>query len=96
VSMADNFFEVGGHSLLATRMMSQVRKRFGVEVRLREFFERATVEALAHLIDLARESSARATAPAISRASRKRYHLSGPQQGALVLPEALRKEVAQK
>jgi amino acid adenylation domain-containing protein len=96
VSMADNFFEVGGHSLLATRMMSQVRKRFGVEVRLREFFERATVEALAQLIDLAKESSARATAPAISRASRNRYHLSGSQQGALVLPEALRKEVAQK
>ena len=97
VSMRDNFFEAGGHSLLATRMMSQVRKRFGVEVSLRSFFEGATVEGLAQLIELAQETRARtATAPAIIRASRENYRMSSAQQGALVLPDALRKEALQK
>ena len=98
VSMGDNFFEAGGHSLLATRLMSQVRKRFEVEVNLRSFFEGATLEGLVKLIEVARESRARVTtAPAaISRASREHYRMSGSQQGALVLPEALRKEAVQK
>ena len=43
VSVDDNFFEAGGHSLLATRLMSQVTKRFDVEITLRSFFADPTI-----------------------------------------------------
>jgi amino acid adenylation domain-containing protein len=67
VSITDNFFEAGGHSLMATRLMSQVTRRFGVEVALREFFENATVEGLATHIDLAIRSAQILKAPPIKR-----------------------------
>jgi hypothetical protein len=81
---------------MATRVVSQVRRRFGVEVGLREFFEEATVEGLARLIQLARQSSAESKPPVIVRASRERYHLNITRQGKPMLPDALRKETAQE
>lgn len=47
VGLEDNFFELGGHSLLATRLTTQIRKRFRVDIPIRTFFEKATLEALA-------------------------------------------------
>jgi acyl carrier protein len=96
VSVEDNFFEVGGHSLLATRLMSQVRRRFGVEVELRRFFERPSVEDLAQMVELAQQARAKSTPPVISRASREHYRMSTSRQGEPTLPEALRKEAAHK
>ena len=96
VSVEDNFFLMGGHSLLATRMMSQVRKRFGVEVGLRSFFEDGSIEGLARLIELAQQAQIKSTTPAIIRASREHYRMSSSPQGALVLPDALRKEAMPK
>ncbi len=48
----DDFFAAGGHSLMATRLLLRVAAAFGVEVPLRDFLDRPTVEALAEQVDL--------------------------------------------
>jgi amino acid adenylation domain-containing protein/FkbM family methyltransferase len=50
VGALDDFFELGGHSLLATQIVSHVRLEFGIEVRLRELFERTTVRGLSEVV----------------------------------------------
>ncbi|AVZ31630.1 non-ribosomal peptide synthetase [Nodularia spumigena] len=45
-----SFFELGGNSLKAMRLVSQIRNRFGISLRLREIFTHNTLEEQAVLI----------------------------------------------
>jgi thioesterase domain-containing protein len=45
-----DFFALGGHSLLATRMLTTLRRTFGVELRLRDLLARPTLGGLTELL----------------------------------------------
>jgi acyl carrier protein len=65
VSVEHNFFASGGHSLLAMQLVGQVRDRFGIDLPLRNLFERPTVGKLAEAIDVLLWS-ARSETPALA------------------------------
>jgi len=52
VGANDNLFELGGDSLLAIRLLSRMRKVYGVELQPADFFKAPTVAELAALIEL--------------------------------------------
>jgi FkbM family methyltransferase len=60
----DDFFALGGHSLVAAQLITRVRARFGVEMRLRTLFQTRTLAALARWI-----ADAAAARPAGERAA---------------------------
>ena len=51
VGRNDNFFESGGHSMLAMQLVARVRKRFNVDLPLRNIFEHQTLAGLAETIE---------------------------------------------
>jgi amino acid adenylation domain-containing protein len=64
-SVSANFFTLGGQSLLAMRVMASVRKAFGVELGIADFYRNGTIEAQARRIDEARGLAGETSEPAI-------------------------------
>jgi putative pyridoxal-dependent aspartate 1-decarboxylase len=56
IGVEDNFFEIGGHSLVATQVIAHIRKEMGVELGIRELFDRPTIGELAGRIGAMRGS----------------------------------------
>jgi amino acid adenylation domain-containing protein len=50
VGIDDNFFELGGHSLLAMRLVSRMRKKFGITVTVADVFDAPTPCAIAAIV----------------------------------------------
>jgi amino acid adenylation domain-containing protein len=63
IGVEDNFFDLGGHSLLATKLSSRLRHVLGVEVSMRQLFERPTVAELAILFEQTRRGEAQTVPP---------------------------------
>ncbi len=51
IGIHDNFFDLGGHSLAATRVVSQVIKRFRLELPLQSLFAAPTLAEMAAVIE---------------------------------------------
>ncbi len=91
VGCEENFFNLGGHSLLAARVITQVRRRCGVEISVRTLFEHPTLGALAAAVDAASEGDAASGEPgteapesaAGAREETGAHPLSFPQQQLL-------------
>ncbi|HSS51036.1 MAG TPA: phosphopantetheine-binding protein, partial [Thermoanaerobaculia bacterium] len=47
IRVEDNFFDLGGHSLRAMQLITRLRRRFQVELSLREFLSSPTISDLA-------------------------------------------------
>jgi yersiniabactin nonribosomal peptide synthetase len=52
IGITDNYFDLGGDSLLGTKICAEVHKKLGVELLLRNLFEKATIAALAKYVQV--------------------------------------------
>lgn len=50
IGIHDNFFDLGGHSLLIIQVLSRLRERFGLNLTVRDLFERPTIAEIANLL----------------------------------------------
>src|ERR1041384_1406577 len=71
VGINEDFFAIGGHSLLATQIISRVNRNFGVQLELREIFERPTIAQLAERVLELHRPSHRGPVQPIQRARRE-------------------------
>ena len=60
IGIHDDFFDLGGQSMMAIQLVARIRDAFGVDVALRNLFERPTIAALAELVDALALSTAKA------------------------------------
>jgi amino acid adenylation domain-containing protein len=106
VGVTASFFELGGHSLLATRVVSRVRRVFGVELPLRALFEGPTVAELAGRVEALRRAelpvlppvvpTGRTGAPPLSFAQERLWFIDRmePESAVYGIPVAWRLEGA--
>jgi len=81
IGTRDNFFDLGGHSILATKLISKVRDAFGVELPLRELFDKPTISETAQLIENLRFKETQLVIPPIQKISNlENIPVSLPQQ----------------
>lgn len=84
----DDFFALGGHSLLMTRVIARAKRRFGVDVGLRDFFAAPTVRDFAAVIDAAvRSGAAPDDAPVLPGQAVGSFPLSPEQAGIWYLEQ---------
>jgi amino acid adenylation domain-containing protein/non-ribosomal peptide synthase protein (TIGR01720 family) len=57
IGVLDDFFELGGHSLKAMQITAKIHAAFGVQIPLREFFDRRTISELGGIIDAGDKSA---------------------------------------
>ncbi len=50
IGVTDNFFQLGGHSLTGVRLMSQIRRQFGLDLPVSTLFREGTIASLATLL----------------------------------------------
>jgi amino acid adenylation domain-containing protein len=50
VGRNDHFFELGGHSLLAVQSMVRIQEKFGIDIPLRDLFEKPLLSSVAELV----------------------------------------------
>ncbi|MFJ5848183.1 amino acid adenylation domain-containing protein [Streptomyces sp. NPDC092903] len=78
VTIDDHFFHRGGHSVLGTRLISRIRRAFGVQLGVKDLFRNPTVLALSECVT---ESSGELPRPALMPEERpERVPLSSAQQ----------------
>ncbi|HKH45336.1 MAG TPA: amino acid adenylation domain-containing protein, partial [Thermoanaerobaculia bacterium] len=70
VGIHDSFFDLGGHSLLATRLISRIRRAFGVELPLRSLFERPALADLSRAVEESLRAGHGTVAPPLAPAPR--------------------------
>ena len=80
VGAEESFFELGGHSLLVTRVLSRLRRLFGVELSVRTLFEQPTVAALARRVVSASRAAWGPEPPLVSRPRGEKLPLSFGQE----------------
>ncbi|ACY14298.1 non-ribosomal peptide synthetase [Haliangium ochraceum] len=70
VGVLDSFFDLGGHSLSALQILARIQERYDVELPMRGFFERSSIEQVAESLTAAlSEASASEAAPGSDAAS---------------------------
>jgi yersiniabactin nonribosomal peptide synthetase len=62
VGIHDDFFELGGHSFLTTVLVTELRQSFGLDIGIRELFEKPTVAGFSAAIAAARTDAGEASA----------------------------------
>jgi amino acid adenylation domain-containing protein len=92
VGVQDNFFHLGGHSLLAARVVTQVRKRFAIEISVRAAFQHPTLAGFAELVAAAAGEETAEAEAGVAEPERA-YPPSFSQQQLLFIDE-LAEEVA--
>lgn len=89
VGLDDHFFERGGNSLIAARVLVRVRKRFQIDLKLRQLYLSSTLESFAAALTevIAARTGVAATAPRSVASELERPAASPPRLMPFILPD---------